>query len=479
MSNAQLAEVSPLTQQTDLTEKLALQRRAFRAEPFPSLQQRKQRLIALKTALQAHSDKLVEALNKDYGGRAEFDCRLADIAPCIQGINYTLKKLRRWMKPESRHVGWAFQPASAWVEPQPLGVVGIIVPWNYPVMLSVGPLISVLAAGNRAMLKLSEFTPATNKAIINMLNSAFEDDLVCAVEGEVEVAQAFSELPFDHLLFTGSTAVGKHVMAAASKNLTPVTLELGGKSPAIITSDMSIDTAVERLIFGKCLNAGQTCIAPDYILVPEEKVEALINAFTSAFNRLYPDALANPDFTSVINPSQYNRLQSWLEDAKQKGASIHPLQQPATDDAKQRMVLHLLTGGTDEMTMMQEEIFGPAMPIVTYKTLTDAIEYVNDRPRPLALYILSHDTSAQKQILQQTHAGGVCINESTLHVAQDDLPFGGVGPSGMGHYHGPEGFKTFSKYKPVLKYGKLAMTKLIHPPYGNTIQRILLKLLTR
>ena len=456
------------------------QQNDFKSQNNPSLATRQAQLQQLKRALLSHQDELVLALNRDYGQRSKDDSIISDILPCVNNINYTLKHLKKWMKPESRHVGMLLAPASVKVMYQALGVVGIIVPWNFPVMLSIGPLITAIAAGNRAMLKLSEFTPETNKVIKSLLAESFDEKTVSVIEGEADVAAAFSALPFDHLLFTGSTSVGRHVMAAAAKNLTPVTLELGGKSPVIITPEMPIEIAVERLIYGKCLNAGQICVAPDYVLCPLEKIETFITAYKNKFIQMYgKNSNENTDYGSIINRRQFERLQSILEDAKQKGAHITSASFDEIDALNRKMPTQIITQVKDDMLLMQDEIFGPLLPIVPYKGLEDAIDYVNDRPRPLALYIMGFDEAQNQDILKRTHSGGACVNETVFHVAADDAPFGGIGPSGMGHYHGKEGFKTFSHAKTVLSRGKLNTGKLVHPPYGGYIQKVLLKFFLR
>ncbi|QYJ86875.1 coniferyl aldehyde dehydrogenase [Shewanella mesophila] len=462
-----------------LQQTLAKQKASYRQQPAPTLDERKRQLQALKTALLAHQEAIITALSQDYGHRSKDDSRISDIMPCINNINYTLKHLKTWMKPSRRHAGILLAPAKITVQYQPVGVVGIIVPWNFPVMLSIGPLITALAAGNRAMLKLSEFTPQTNAVLKQLLSSLFDETLVAVVEGEAEVAAAFSSLPFDHLLFTGSTSVGRHVMRAAAANLTPVTLELGGKSPVIVAPDMPLNEAVERMIYGKCLNAGQICVAPDYVLVPKGKVEGFQLAFQTKFNAMYGSISKNEDYGAIINARQFDRLMTVIDDAKAKGAQITSANGEAIDNDQRKIPTQLITQVSDEMILMQDEIFGPLLPIIEYDTLDDAIDYVNDRPRPLALYIMSFDAAAQQYILSHTHSGGVCINETVFHVAADDAPFGGIGPSGMGHYHGKEGFLTMSHAKTILSRGKLNTGKLVHPPYGNPIQKLLMKLFLR
>lgn len=462
-----------------LPEQLVRLKQACQAQPMPSLAQRRSRLTALKSALLAHKQALCDALALDYGQRSDYDSLVADILPCVMQINYSLKRLKGWMRPVRRHPSLLLAPARVEVHYQPLGVVGIMVPWNFPVMLSLGPLIGAIAAGNRAMIKLSEFTPHTNAALRTLLEAVFDDDEVVLIEGDAGLAAAFSTLPFDHLLFTGSTAVGRQVMAAAAPQLTPLTLELGGKSPCLIAPDMPLALAVERMIFGKSLNAGQICVAPDYVLLPRGQEQGFIEAYQTHFRRLYPKGLDSPDYGSIINAAQYERLTAWLAEAKQAGAQAHPCASPARDDGARRLVPHLLTEVPGHCQLMQQEIFGPLLPLVPYDSIEEAIAYVAARPRPLALYLMSLDETLQSRLIRETHAGGMAINECLFQVAADDAPFGGIGPSGMGHYHGHEGFLTFSKAKTVLRRGRFSTGNLIHPPYRRWYQQLMMALFLR
>ncbi len=455
---------------------LEQQRRAFQADPYPSAADRVQWLDALHRLLASNQQAIIEAISADFGNRSADETRLAEIMPSLHGIHYARRRLRRWMKPSRRSVGLAFQPASAKVVYQPLGVIGIIVPWNYPLYLAIGPLIGALAAGNRVMLKMSESTSATGLLLKDLLAQVFPEDQVAVVLGEADVGIAFSRLPFDHLLFTGSTSIGRQVMRAAAENLTPVTLELGGKSPAIVSANVPLADAAERIAFGKTLNAGQTCVAPDYVLVPRARIEGFIEAYRQVIRRFYPQLSDNPDYTSIINPRQQARLQDYLDDAQARGARLLLLFEQSQD---RRMPLHLLLDVTDEMRVMQDEIFGPLLPIVPYDDLEQALAYVNARPRPLALYYFGYDKAEQQTVLQRTHSGGVCLNDTLLHVAQDDLPFGGIGPSGMGHYHGHEGFLTFSKAKGVFIKQRFNAARMIYPPYGKTLQKLVYKFFVR
>ncbi|MFD2096693.1 coniferyl aldehyde dehydrogenase [Corallincola platygyrae] len=456
-----------------LKQLLGRQRNAFDASPYPNAATRIAKLKALKHELLQHQQQLAEAMSQDYGYRSQEDSMFGDLLPSVQSIGYQIRHLKKWMKPSRRHAGLLLAPASVKVIHQPLGVIGVIVPWNFPLTLSLPPLATAIAAGNRAMLKMSEFTPNTNAVLKSLLAKVFVEEEVAVIEGEADVAQVFSKLPFDHLLFTGSTTVGRHVMRAAADNLTPVTLELGGKSPAIIAPDMPIEKAVERMIYGKTLNAGQICVSPDYVLCPEDKVRAFCDAFVARFKQMYP-APTQRDYSCVVNERQYERLNGWLEDAKEKGAEVLPCGDIGSADAR-HMAPQLLLNVNDDMTVMQQEIFGPLLPVIAYRTIDEALAYVQARPRPLALYLMSFDRQLQQRIATETHSGGVCINDTVFHVAADDAPFGGIGPSGMGHYHGKEGFLTFSKAKTILTQGRFASSILVHPPYGKWLQRMLVK----
>ncbi|MFJ4143394.1 coniferyl aldehyde dehydrogenase [Pseudomonas sp. NPDC089734] len=459
-----------------LEQCFALQRQAFAANPMPTAAQRSQWLKSLGELLNEHRQALIEAISHDFSHRSADETLLAELLPSLLGIRDARKKLKRWMKPSRRHVGLVFQPASARVEYQPLGVVGVIVPWNYPLFLAIGPLIGALAAGNRVMLKLSEATPTTGELLKRLFAQVFPEDLVAVVLGEADVGIAFSRLPFDHLLFTGATSIGRHVMRAAAENLTPVTLELGGKSPAIVSHDVPLKDAAERIAFGKTLNAGQTCIAPDYVLVPQDRADDFVEAYKQAVQGFYPTLADNPDYTAIINQRQLARLNHYLSDATGKGATVITLYEQGQ---AQRMPFSVLLDVNDDMLVMQDEIFGPLLPVVPYNHIDEAFAYINQRPRPLALYYFGYNKAEQKQVLERTHSGGVCLNDTLLHAAQDDLPFGGIGPSGMGHYHGREGFLTFSHAKSVLIKQRFNAARLVYPPYGKFLQRLVYKLFLR
>lgn len=462
---------------TQLNNILNRQKTAFLAEPAPSVKTRLNRLNRLKQAIVEFKDRIIAAVDEDFSGRASAETQLAELIPLLEGIHYYQSNIRGWMKPSKRKVPMGLIGSSAEVQYQPLGVIGIVVPWNFPVFLGLSPLIGAFAAGNRAMLKTSEFAPKTAELLKSMLAKYFTEDEVAVINGDVNVATEFTKLPFDHLVFTGSTQVGSIVMKAAAENLTPVTLELGGKSPVIIHDSFPIEEAANRIAFGKGLNSGQVCVSPDYILLPRHKVEKFVAAFSQVMKKRFPTIKNNADYTSIINQRQYDRLSAVLVDAKTKGAkvfSINPNDEALEDSRKLPMTL--LTDVTSDMRVMQEEIFGPLLPIVAYDTLDEAINYVNARPRPLALYYFDWDKSRANHVTQMTHSGGVCVNETMSHVMVDDVPFGGVGPSGMGHYHGKEGFLTFSKAKAVVRKGRFNPTEYIDAPWGNKFYHWYLKL---
>jgi coniferyl-aldehyde dehydrogenase len=472
---ANTAEVTTLdTEIIRLKELFSRQKSAYSKAPMPTAEQRIGHLKALKDATIKYQEPLAAAVNEDFSCRSKDETLLAEILTSVEGINMAIKKTRKWMKPSKRGVGMLFAPAKNEVRYQPLGVVGIIVPWNYPIFLAIGPLVAALSAGNRAMIKMSEFTPNLNKVFKTMIAEIFEENQVCVIEGEADTAIVFTEQPFDHILFTGSTSVGRFVMAAAAKNLTPVTLELGGKSPAIVSNNVPMKDAAERICFGKSMNAGQTCVAPDYILVPKAKEEEFIQAYIAAFTKMYPTIKDNNDYTSIVNDRQYQRLSSWIQDAKDKGAKLTEIN-PAKEDlsAGRKLAPVIVQNMKDDMTIAEEELFGPILPIITYDEMDEAIAHINERPRPLALYFFGYDKNEQNHVLDNTHSGGVCVNDTLMHLAQEDMPFGGVGDSGMGHYHGHEGFITFSKAKAVHRKGRFSTGNLAFPPYDTSIRRMI------
>nr|WP_232312826.1 coniferyl aldehyde dehydrogenase [Enterovibrio coralii] len=392
-------------------------------------------LNKLQKSLKKHYNAIVTALSQDYGHRSETDSLMADILPCFQTLHYTKRKLKRWMKPSRRSAGLLLAPAKVEVHYQALGVVGIIVPWNFPITLSLIPMIIALAAGNRVMIKMSEFTPLTNQAVRTLLADAFSEDKVCVIEGDVAVATAFTKLPFDHLLFTGSTEVGKKVMEAASANLTPVTLELGGKSPVIVAPDVDLTLAAERVVFGKNLNAGQICVAPDYAFVHEDNLDDFVEAVRVQWQKAYPKGLQSDDRTAIINDRQFTRLTDIIKDTEQRGLTVIPLADPAVLPTQRKLALHLVVNPPADSSIMQQEIFGPLLPIITYKDVHDVVHTLHHQPRPLALYLMSFDKEFIQHVVRNTHSGSIAVNETIMQVAVDDAPFGGVGASGLGHYH--------------------------------------------
>jgi len=462
----------------DLDALFARHRESFARQPFPAAAERRDLLGRLEALVKDHAGEWAEAISRDFGGRSRHETELLEVFPSLEAIRHARGHLRRWMKPERRSTSLWFLPGRSSVVPQPLGVVGIVVPWNYPLYLAVGPLVPALAAGNRAMVKMSETTPATGELFARLALRHFPGGEVTVVNGGPEVAQAFCRLAFDHLLFTGSSGVGRHVMRAAAENLTPVTLELGGKSPAIVGRGFPVAEAAGRVMFGKCLNAGQTCIAPDYALVPEESVAAFVEAARAAVASLYPTLAANPDYTAIVDDRHRDRLSRLLADAVARGAQASEFN-PAGEDvaAAGKRAPTLLTGVDASMAVMREEIFGPLLPVVPYRTLDEAIDFVNARPRPLALYVFEHDGAAVDRVIANTVSGGVAVNETIVHIAQDDLPFGGVGESGMGRYHGREGFDTFSQRKAVFRQSRLNGLKLFRAPYGKRFEALVRLLL--
>ncbi|MFT5684284.1 MAG: coniferyl-aldehyde dehydrogenase [Myxococcota bacterium] len=445
-----------------------------------SYKQRVKALKALSKVIRRRREDIVSAISNDFGGRSRHETLSAEIFTSVAGIRHTLANLKDWMEPETRPTFWAMRPARCEVRYQPLGVVGVISPWNYPVYLAISPIVAALSAGNRVMLKPSEVTPTTSGLLSEILTEALGKDIAAVSIGDHQVGAAFSRLPFDHLLFTGSTGVGRLIMAAASDNLTPVTLELGGKSPVILHDSYSVRRAAPRIVYGKLLNAGQTCIAPDYVLCPSGKVGALVEAITAEVGRRYPTLKDNPDYTAIVSDRHHARLSALLADAESKGAELVAIN-PAGEDLSsgRRMVPTLVLNPTEDMDVMKEEIFGPILPIVPTDSADAALDYVNHHPRPLALYYFDGSRRRIRSVLDATTSGGVTINDTILHVSQEDLPFGGVGPSGMGAYHGFEGFETFSHKKGILHQSRLSLTPaLIRPPYGR-LMSILMKLLIR
>lgn len=454
----------------------AAHKAAHKRAPFPSLADRRAALDALKAAVVDNQERIVDAISADFGARSAHETRLVEIFGTVQQINGARRGLKTWMKPRRKPVSIWFLPGRAKVMFQPLGVVGVIAPWNFPLFLAAGPLAYALAAGNRVMVKMSEYAPRFGALFEEIVGSAFPEDHVAVINGGPDVAAAFTRLPLDHILFTGSTETGRKVMRAASSNLTPVTLELGGKSPVIVHRDFPVATAAGRLAHFKLISAGQVCVAPDYVLAHEDRVDELVAAIRDCAARFYPSIGGNPDYTSIVNDGHYQRLQGYIDDARAKGAEI--VMADGADAQTRRMPLTILLNVTDEMKVMREEIFGPILPVVPYRNLDEAIAYVNARPRPLALYYFDHDNARVDRVLRETVSGGVTVNDTMVHVLQNHLPFGGVGPSGMGQYQGQDGFETFSKKKSVFYQPRINGLPLFRPPYGRFIDAML-KLMIR
>lgn len=463
-----------------LQETLACQRAAIHATPVPNEAARRTDLQTLARFVRENADALCEAISRDYGHRSTHETRLAEVLPVLQEIDHALKHLGGWMKVQRRGVDRiAFGLASNAVIPQPLGVVGVIVPWNFPLNLSLVPLVAIFAAGNRAMVKLSEHSRHLAALLIERIPTYFPPEKLQFFDETGEVGMAFSKLPFDHLLFTGSGATGRAVMAAAAANLCPVTLELGGRSPALICEDFDLRTAAERILYAKCLNAGQICITADHVFVPRARLQDFIELVRRIVPARYAD-LSSPDYTSIIHASAYQRLTRALDAAQAQGATVIPLLPgPARDDAAHRLAPHLVIGAPADSELMQREIFGPILPVIAYDSMNEVIAAINAGPRPLAFYPFTHDRARLSHLLDHVMSGGVSVNDVLLHVAQADLPFGGVGESGMGHYHGREGFETFSKLRPVFHQSRFAFTHLLYPPYGGRFERLLKFLMRR
>ncbi|UPG90617.1 coniferyl aldehyde dehydrogenase [Luteibacter aegosomaticola] len=455
---------------------LARQQAAQRREGTPPAAIRIDRLDRAIGLLVDHASDIADALNDDFGHRSRQGSLVSDVAASIEPLKHAKHHVKRWMRRDYRPVSpapLALLGARAWVDYQPKGVVGVIAPWNFPFNLTFAPLAGILAAGNRAMIKPSEFTPRSSALMQRMVAAAFDETEVAVITGDQSAGEAFAALPFDHLLFTGATSVAKHVMRAAAEHLVPVTLELGGKSPAIIGRDADLDLAARRLLFGKTLNAGQICVAPDYALVPGDAVEAFVEALARNVAVMFPTLRGNPDYTSIINERHKARLEGYLDDAVAHGASVRALNPSNEALDGRRMAPTVVLGATDDMAVLREEIFGPILPIVPYGRLDDAIAYVNAHPRPLSLYYFGNGRADQEHVLANIVAGGVTLNDTVVHLTQDNLPFGGIGPSGMGAYHGYDGFKTFSHARAVYRQSRFDITAMLRPPYGKTIERLL------
>ena len=464
----------PPVEADELIRRFDALRAAQAREPWPRADVRRDRLARVLAIVRDREAEFVAAIDRDFGHRSAHETRLAELHIVAASARHAMRQLRRWMAPRRVRTPLELKPGWAYVVPQPLGVAGIVSPWNYPVQLALAPAVAALAAGNRVMLKPSEVTPATSSLLAEAIAARFASDEFTVVTGGAELGAAFARLPFDHLFFTGSTAVGRLVAKAAAENLTPVTLELGGKSPAIVVAGADPARLALRLAVGKLLNAGQTCIAPDYALVPAGDVDAWVRALVDAVGTLYPDPMRGDDYTSIVDARHYERLVGLVDDARAHGARIVTIPAGAAPDAVTRRIPPtLVVGATDAMRIMHEEIFGPLLPIEAYTTLDQAIANVARRPRPLALYVFGADRAARARLLRETIAGGVTVDDTLWHFAHEELPFGGVGASGSGAYHGEAGFFTFSHRKSVFVQPRFAAAKLLYPPYGGTFEKVL------
>ena len=454
------------------------QHQASRAQTDVPLALRRDRLLRMKALFDDHSEALAQAVQKDFGVRSLQLTEIADLFVLRTLLSHTLKSLPKWMKPQKVSTPLYLQPASAYLQRQPLGVVGVVSPWNYPVQLALGPVITALAAGNRVMLKPSELTPHTSALMAGLIGQAYAPDEVCVVQGrgenDIELATEFTSLPFDHLFFTGSTAVGRIVAKAAAANLTPTTLELGGKSPCIVDASCDVEEAAIKIAHGKLLNAGQTCIAPDYILLPKGKEAAFGHAFAQAVARLFPTIAGNPDYAAIISQRHHARLQAMLAAAEDGGARLQTVNTGGVAvEGSRQMPPVLVFDAPPDCKLLHEEIFGPILPVVPYDTLNQAIDYINARPRPLALYWFGTNIASRDAVLARTVSGGVTVNDTLMHIAHKNLPFGGVGESGWGSYHGEAGFLRLSQQKPVLVQSKWARGDLFYPPYGKRFEQVM------
>ena len=460
-----------------------LQHQASRQQVDVPALVRKERLLRIQKILHEHGTTLAAAVQADFGVRSPQLTEMADLMVLRTMLSHTLRNLNQWMRPQRVWTPVHLLPGTGRIEHQPLGVVGIISPWNYPLQLALGPAIAAIAAGNRVMLKPSELTPHTSAQLAHVIGQFFAPEEFCVIQGDTQVASHFSGLPFDHLVFTGSTAVGRKVAMAAAQHLTPTTLELGGKSPCIISNDCDLETAALRIAHGKLLNAGQTCIAPDYLLLPRGQEQAFEQAFRKAVAQLFPTLSGNPDYAAIINQKHFNRLRNLAQQAEAEGAQVQWLESaaqlsssaaPGWGDAVQRQMTPALVWNVHSgMAIMQEEIFGPLLPVITYDRLDDVIHAINAGERPLALYWFGHDDKLRDSVLRRTVSGGVTVNDTLMHVAHDNLPFGGVGPSGWGAYHGKHGFLRFSHQKAVFLQAKWSPASWLYPPYGAKFQRIM------
>lgn len=459
----------------DLHKRFEQQREAFLADMLPKLGERMDRLNRLLAMADAHESDILAAISADFGNRSTHETRMAEIGFIATAVRHAQSHLKKWMATRRVPTAMHYLPGRNRLMRQPLGVVGIVSPWNYPYQLAIGPAVGALAAGNRVMIKPSELTPRFSELLASMVSKHFDPAEMTVVTGDAEIAKAFVSLPFDHLFFTGSTAVGRQVAQAAAKNLTPVTLELGGKSPAIIDASCDLALMAPRLAFGKLLNAGQTCIAPDYLMAHRSHLDKLPAMLERSIKALYPTMAANPDYTSIVSDHHYRRLQTLLDDAREKGGQVVTINPSGESFAPQtrKMAPSLVLGATPAMRVMQEEIFGPILPIISFDRIDEAIDHVNRNERPLALYWFGADDASRDRVLQNTISGGVTVNDCIWHITQEAQPFGGVGASGSGAYHGEWGFRTFTKEKPVFIQPRFNGLSMMYPPYGKRFEQMM------
>ncbi|PHR62241.1 MAG: coniferyl aldehyde dehydrogenase [Robiginitomaculum sp.] len=457
----------------ELEKSFQAQKHSYAQDRIVAGEIRIKRLDKLISAIEDNEALLIDAVNADFGSRSRIESMFGEIVASLSSVRLARKNVKKWMKTRTVSTPIFMRPGRSRICPQPLGVVGIISPWNYPIYLAVSPLASALAAGNRVLLKPSELTPHTSVALKKIFSEIFDETEVAVIIGGADIGAAFAQIPFDHLLFTGSTAVGQKVAEAAVKNLTPVTLELGGKSPAIIDNSAHIEKATQSIAFGKAFNAGQTCVAPDYVLTPHSKLNDTVNALKAAVNKMYPDIDRTSDYSSIISDRHYSRLESMIFDAKERGIKIIQIGNVEKLRANRKLPFTIVVNPPRDSDVMREEIFGPILPVIGIDTPSEAIEYVNEGDRPLALYWFGASLDVRNKVLGETVSGGVTVNDTNWHVVQENLPFGGVGKSGNGVYHGESGFETFSQMKPVFLQSRFANTAMLQPPYNRSTDRLL------
>ncbi len=479
MSAAEKMPELPETPEQEIRDLIDAQKKAHIAEGPMSAERRIDLIDRTIALLVENGDKMVDSLMADFGNRSPEGTLATDVGGTLGSLKYAKKNLRKWMKASKRHSMFplGLLGASTRVEYQPIGCVGNVVPWNFPFNLCFSPMGSIFAAGNRTIIKPSEYTVHSALLTKELCEQYFDKTEVAVVLGGPETGATFSRMPFDHLLFTGATGIASHIMRGAAENLVPVTLELGGKSPVIVSQSADMKKAAARVMTGKTLNAGQICLAPDYVMVPEGKVDDFVEEATQSVSTMFPTLKDNEDYTSVVNQRHYDRLQSYLDDAREKGAKIveiNPNNEDFSQQPHHKIPPTIVVNPTEDMKVMQEEIFGPILPVKSYKAVDDAIGYVNDHDRPLGLYYFGNDNAEENRVINSTTSGGVSVNDVITHIMQDDAPFGGVGPSGTGAYHGKEGFVNFSHAKTVFRQSPFEFAAgALRPPYGEKTRKML------